>query len=191
MSKINKSIIIEKATEIFAHGGLGEFRIRLLAKRLDVSPSVIYHHFTDENAVLKEMFDSTNIELGRLRRLPPVPKTASKMLKQRIEFQLDNAEKIVAILKYYLAFRKTFPKNKDGFVPDNSSLHMEEVLEYGKGTGEYTVKNIKDDAKVMTHAVNGFLLEYYPYKIEGKEKVNLIRKIYSFLNRILKGGEYK
>jgi hypothetical protein len=98
---------------------------------------------------------------------------------------LDNAEKIVAVLKYYFAFRNTFTKHKNGFIPDKSSLHMEEVLHFAQKQGEYDKRNIKDDAKVMTHAINGFLLEYYPHKVEGKEKTDLTNSIYNFLKLIL------
>lgn len=190
MSKIDQTIIFEKAAEIFAHGGLGEFRIRLLAKNLGVVPSVIYHHFSNEDVLLKEMFIYLNTELGKKRSLLTPPKNTSGMLKQRIEFQLDNATAIVAVLKYYLAFRKTFPKNKDGYIPDKSSLHMEEVLQYAKENGVYKRHSLRDDAKVMTHSVNGFLLEYYPYTLVGKEKTELINRIHNFLFNALKGGEH-
>jgi AcrR family transcriptional regulator len=191
MSKITNTIILEKASEIFAYGGLGEFRIRLLAKKLGVVPSVIYHHFTNEEVLLKNMFDYLNSELGRKRSQLISLNNTSDMLKQRIEFQLDNATAIVAVLKYYLAFRKTFPKRKDGFVPDKSALHMEEVLRFAKSKGDYKRSTLKDDAKVMTHAVNGFLLEYYPHVLVRKEKTALIQKIHNFLFRALKGGEIK
>lgn len=189
MTKITKNIILEKAIEIFARGGLGEFRIRLLSEQAGVVPSVIYHYFKDENTLLREMFDYTNSELGRLRSLLPRQKTTHAMLKQRIEFQLDNADKIVAVLKYYLAFRKTFPKFKGGYVPDKSALHMEEFLKFAREQGDYLSGNLADDAKVMTHAINGFLLEYYPNTPQGADRRALIRRISNFLMRAVKGGE--
>lgn len=189
MTKITKNIILEKAIEIFARGGLGEFRIRLLAEQTGVVPSVIYHYFKDEDALLREMFDYANTELGKLRAQLPRRKTTSEMLKQRIGFQLDNADKIVAVLKYYLAFRKTFPKLKGGYVPDKSALHMEEFLKFAKEQGDYKTGNLADDAKVMTHAINGFLLEYYPNTPQGAERSALIRRISNFLIRAVKGGE--
>ena len=50
------------------------------------------------------MFDYLNRNLGRKRALLKQPKTAKEMLKKRIEFQLDNQNEIVAVLKYYLTF---------------------------------------------------------------------------------------
>ncbi len=189
MTKTNAATIIEKAAGIFARAGIENFSIRKLAKEIPISPSVIYHYFSDEQSLLNAMFDYLNTELGKKRVLLPNVKTASAMLKQRIEFQLDNQEAIVAVLKYYLAFRKTFPKFKNGFVPDKSALHIEEVLKFGMQTNEFHIVNLEDDAKVITHAINGFLLEYFPYTPEGKEKKQLIQRIYSFLIRALKGGE--
>ncbi len=189
MTKIHTSLILDTAVEIFARGGLGEFSIRRLAGQIGIAPSVIYHYFPDEDTLLRSMFDYANHELGLRRSLLKYPKTTSALLRQRIAFQLDNAELIVAVLKYYFAYRSTFPKNKHGYVPDKSALHMEEVLQFARERGEYTRKTLEDDAKVMTHAVNGFLLEYYPHKVEGTEKKQLVQRIHRFLMYAVKGGE--
>ena len=187
--KNSKEIILKKARHIFALQGYEAFSIRHLADDIPLAPSVIYHYFKDKDELLHEMYLSTNTLLGEKRAKLPQPKTASAMLRQRIEFQVDNTEEIVAVLKYYMAYRKKFKKFKNGFVPDKSALHMEEVLKYGVKTKEFSAVDIEDDAKVMTHAINGFLLEYYPYKPKGKEKEELAERIYNFLIRALKGGE--
>lgn len=186
MSKINQTMIFEKAAEIFAQGGLRGFSIRLLSKNLGVVPSVLYHHFPSEETLLREMFNYLNTELGKKRsELPPSTNT-SEMLKKRIAFQLENATAIVAVLKYYFAFRTTFTQTHDGFLPDKSALHMEEVLQFAKINGEYKHLSLQNDAKVMTHAVNGFILEYYPYTLKESEKTELVNRIHDFLFRALK-----
>jgi hypothetical protein len=111
------------------------------------------------------------------------------MLKQRIGFQIDNQEEVVAVLKYYLAYRNNFKKFKNGYVPDKSALHIEEVLREGVSRNEFIIKNLEDDAKVITHAINGFLLEYYPHTPKGAERQQLINRIFNFLIRGLKGGD--
>jgi AcrR family transcriptional regulator len=190
MTKLSKQLILETTTKLYASSGTGTFSIRHLAHQLDIVPSVIYYHFQNEDDLLRQMFDYNSTQLGIKRAKLESPKSAKTMLKQRIEFQLDNAESIIAVLKYYLTFRSTFPKNKDGFIPDKSALHIEEVLAYGMKTGEFYTPNIKRDAKVIAHAINGFLLEYYPYKLEPLEKKQLINNIYALLIRALrKGGE--
>lgn len=189
MTKINQQLILEKTTKLYAYSGLTKFSMRSLAKELKVAPSVIYHHFLDEDSLLKAMFDHNSKDLGLKRKLLPKEKTTSSLLKQRINFQIDNSAQVVSILKYYLAFRKKFSKKSSGFIPDRSSLHMEEVLLFAQQNGEYSFKNLKDDAKVMTHAVNGFLLEYYPYELTLIEKRKLVNRIFTFIYRSINGGK--
>lgn len=184
-----KTQILEHATRLFADVGYDKFTIRLLAKDIPLAPSVLYHYFTDKDELLRSMYEYINRDLGEKRRHLPTPKTAAEMLKNRIEFQIDNQEQIVAVLKYFLAYRKNFKRFKDGFVPDKSSLHIEEVLRYGVEKNEFVVRDIEDDAKVITHAINGFLLEFYPHTPKGKEKEKLVEKIHTFILRALKGGE--
>lgn len=186
-----KDTILHKAIKNFAISGYEQFNIRDLAREIPVAPSVLYHHFKDKDTLLHEMYLYINTTLGKKRKALSTPASASDMLKQRIEFQIDNSEMIVAVLKYYLSHRKNFKKFKDGFVPDKSSLHIEEVLTYGLKTKEFSVNNLEDDAKVITHAINGFLLEYYPYKPTKLEKEKLVLKIHNFLIRALRGGENK
>jgi AcrR family transcriptional regulator len=191
MTTTSRDSILQKAAESFARSGYEGFSIRTLAEEIPITPSVLYHYFKDKDELLKAMYESLNTELGRKRAALPIPKTASEMLKLRIAFQLDNQEAIVAVLKYYLAYRKNFKRYKSGFIPDKSALHIEEVLKYGVETKEFHVTNIEDDAKVIAHAINGFLLEYYPHVVTGDEKIALINKIHAFLIKALKGGEKK
>ena len=189
MTLTSKEQILETSIHLFAQSGFEQFSIRNLAKKVGITHSVIYHYFENEEKLLKAMFEYASSQLGIKRKNLPQEKYAIDMLKARIEFQIDNSEYIVAVLKYYLSHRPGFQKFKNGFIPDKSTLHIEEVLTYGMETGEFHVENIQDDAKVIAHAINGFLLEYYPHVPRGKEKIELIDRIYTFIIRSLKGGE--
>lgn len=183
--------ILNNAAEIFALSGYEGLSMRALAKQTGVTQSVLYHYFESKDSLLEELFKYINTTLGIKRKALKNLKSASKMLKQRIEFQLDNAKEIVAVLKYFIYNRQLFPKLSDGFTPPKATLHMEEVLKFGKETAEFKVYNIKEQAKVMTHAVNGFILEYFPYSLRSKEKKDLINAIYTFLIKSLKNDKKK
>ena len=113
------------------------------------------------------------------------------MLKQRIEFQIDHAGEVVAVLKFYLAYRDIFPKIKSGYIPDKAYQHIEEVLERGVKSGEFIDLDVRKEAKVITHAINGFLLEYYPKAPRGKEKSELIDSIHAFIIRSIQNPDHK
>ena len=183
-----KEKILNNATDIFALSGYQGLSMRTLAKQTGITQSVLYHYFDSKDSLLEELFKFLNTQLGLKRKTLKNLKSASAMLKQRIGFQLDNAREIVAVLKYFIHNRTSFPKFEGGFTPDKTSLHMEEVLKLGKQTSEFKVYNIKEQAKVMTHAVNGYLLEYFPYNLRNEEKKKLVNSIFRFLYNGLKNG---
>ena len=181
-----KEKIIQKATQLFAHSGYEVLSMRTLAQSIPITPSVLYHHFKDKDVLLKAMFDHVNRQLGIQRKKLPTVTTASEMLFQRIIFQLDHAEEIVAVLKYYITYRKKFKKNPTGFVPEKTALHIEEVLRFGIETDEFMVRDVVNDAKIITHAINGFLLEYFPAKLTKTEKKSIAVPLHAFLLRALR-----
>ena len=185
-----KQQIIDKTIHLFALQGYEGVSMRILADEVGIASSVLYHYFSDKNVLLKEIYTITNTNLGKHRAELPPTKNANDMLMQRIMFQLDHAEEIVYVLKYFLSQRRFLSKFKTGYVPPKTTQHIEEVLAFGQKTGEFYVLDIELDAKVITHAINGFILEYYPAKLTKKEKDVLADLMHNFLLRALvKGGE--
>lgn len=178
-----KEVIKRKAKRLFATRGYDGVSMRNLADNSGISLSNIYNYFPSKDDLLEEIFHLTNTNLGKKRRKLPEAATASDMLRQRIEFQFANAEDIVFVLKYYLTFRKRFKKNEAGFLPPKTYLHIEEVLIRGRDSGEFDIYNLYEEAQVIAHSINGFVLEYYPHKLSVTEKKDVITKIHRFLIR--------
>ena len=185
----SREIILNTTTRLLALQGAAGVGMRDIARESGVAPSVIYHYFANKDDLLKAAFDMVNTRLGLIRSQLPATNSASELLAQRIRFQIDHAEEVVAVLKYYFAYRHLYQKEAEGVLPPKAYLHMQEVLEKGIESGEFYVIDMVADAQVMTHAVNGFLLEYYPEEIADKEKDHLVQKLHQFLIRGLKGGE--
>lgn len=178
--------IIKQTGDIFAKHGYEGVSMSIVAEKSKIAKSVIYHYYKDKDVLLKEMFNHINTQLGIKRAQLPLKKTASERMKQIIRFQFENAPKVVTILKYYAAFRKLFKEQeRGGYVPTKAYLHIEEVLEFGVKTSEFNIRNITKDAKFITHAVNGFVLEYYPIIPKGKELDQLIEDISDYILRAL------
>jgi hypothetical protein len=123
--------------------------------------------------------------LGTKRAKLPNTQTASEMLYQRIEFQFDNAELIVGVLNFYLSYRKEFPEHTEGYLPDKTYLHIQEVIEFGIKTGELTNKDVEKQARVAVHAINGYLLEYYPHIPTGDTRRKVVEELHTFIWRAL------
>jgi AcrR family transcriptional regulator len=191
MTTTTKITILNKSKELFARHGYEGFSIRTLSKESGVGLSSIYHFFSDKDQILAEIFTQVGKELGRKRQALPVRKTAAAMLNDRIMFQFTNIEEVVFVLKYYLHFRPQFLRLDSGYIPTKAYLHIEEVLRFGVQKGEFAITeaDVEKQAKVIAHAINGFLLEYYPSPPQGKDLKEVVASIHSFLIRGLTNKE--
>ena len=185
-----KETVLQTTRKMFAETGYEGVSMRNIAKEVGIAQSVLYHHFSDKDALLEEMFMTTRKEVGQIRSKLPEKNNLKDSLNQRIAFQMDNAEYVVAILKYYFHYRDSFPKHERGFIPVEAYRHIEEILEDAADKNEITSDNLTEDAQVITHAINGFVMEYYPAKLTTQEKNKLVTKISQFILRGLqpKGG---
>ena len=167
--------------------------MRTISKELGITQSVLYYYFPDKDTLLRAMFDETNTLLGKKRKTLPALRNFARLLEQRVAFQLDQAEAVTAVLKYYLHARRTFVRQKSGgFVPEKSALHIEEILLIAKQNGVLLPGlDILESAKVVTHAINGFVMEYYPRIPTGHERQLLIRSIVTLLHPALTGTPYR
>jgi len=176
--------IFDSAKYLFAAKGYDGVSMRALARAAEVSLSATYTYYADKNVLLKSIFDETNSLLGHERLLLAPAQNMSEALKQRLYFQFDHIEEVVFVLKYYLHFRDTFAPHEHGYLPAKATAHIEEVLTLGEATGELS-KNIDvvREAKVITHTINGFLLEIYPATPGEQEKQSIIDDLHNFIMR--------
>jgi len=170
--------------ELAVHGFEG-LRMRTLSTLSGVAPSVLYYHFSNKEDLLKSLYETTNSELGEARKALKMPDDFEHALKQRILFQFDHAEEITAVLKYYLHFRLQFIQNSRGYLPEKTYLHIEEILQLGEEKGLYNFPDRKRESRVIVHAINGFILEYFPSIMAKKEKGELVDTLSDFILRAI------
>lgn len=178
--------ILLATRKIFAIQGYEGVSMRLIAKEVGIAQSVLYYHFTNKEDLLKAVYQQSNYLLGQARAALPQLDTFEVLLKQRITFQFDHAEMVCAVLKYYLHFRTSFEKNPRGHLPEKTYLHIEEILIFAEQQHLYSFPDLEKEAKVIVHAINGFILEYFPSPIAKKEKNELVDTIADFILRALK-----
>lgn len=171
-----KQRLMEAAQAMYARNGYDGLSMRALAKQADISLSVIYHHFPDKDYLLECIFIATNTRLGAERSRLANGLDSREILDQRLTFQFEHMQDIVFVLKYYLHFRDRFTKQAVGWVPPKTSLHIEEFLLICRDRGELRADiDITTTAKVITHTVNGYLLEYFPHQ-PNQHELGLIRR---------------
>ncbi len=185
-----REVILLEAKKLYSNNSIN-FSMRQLAEACHIGISVLYYYFKNKDELLKTAFDTTNTSLGLKRKALPFLKDTQKQLRQRVEFQLEHAQDVIFILKYFMSHRNSFEKNHMGYIPIKGHLHIKEVLEVGVEQNIFNIPDIDAYAKIITHTINGFILEYYPDIPIGKKRTRMIDMITSFLLRTIadKSGE--
>lgn len=185
MTTTTKQKILACAKVLFARDGYEGLSMRVLAKESGVGLSSIYHFFKDKDALLKELFKSVSLSLQEeCAKLPPRD-SAKEMLYDRILFHFHHIEGVICVLKYYMHFKPHAMRLESDDVPTNVYIHMEDILEKGVAMGEFVSDSVSRDAKLITHMVNGFLLEYFPDRPSGKDLDSLVKALAGFISRAL------
>jgi AcrR family transcriptional regulator len=182
---MNKEKILNATRVIFAKNGYEGLSMRILANEIGMTLSVLYHYYPSKDEILHDLFKACSLSLGDARRSAPVAPSAMEMLRGQIRFQFAHAEEVVFLLKYYLHFRDRFPHVDNGYLPEKSDQHMREIVLRGLGSGEFESPNPAHDSRVMTHAVNGYVLEHYPSQPTKQELEELVEEIALFVSRAL------
>ena len=177
--------IISVCTHVFAKSGYDGLSMRSFAAEMGCSLSALYHYYPSKDSLLKDMFHTVNARLGIKRNNLPHVDTLNDMLYQRVVFQFKHAEEVVAVLKYYMHYRKQFEKHARGFLPLKAHSHIEEVLQIGIKNGDIFITDVDGEAKLIAHLINGFVLEYFPELPKGTELVKLATDITNFVMRAL------
>lgn len=181
-----KDRIHTAAKQLFSLQGDGGLSMRSLSAQAGISLSVAYHYYKNKDALLRAVFIETSQSLGEKRASLPTPTSTTDMMYQRIGFQFDHMVDIVFILKYYLKYRDSYSKTSHGYLPHTAHLHIKEVLEHGISYKELrAIQDTDAEAKIITHSINGFLLEYFPTPPTGDERHQLISSINDFMMRSL------
>lgn len=191
MTHTTKQTILDNAKHLYATAGYEGFSMRILAKQSGVGLSSIYHFFEDKDVLLRELFKITGTQLGVERAKLPKHTKASDLLRDRILFQFEYIEDVVFVLKYYLHFRQEFLRLDSGYFPSKAYLHIDEVLKKGVESGEFYIEpnQVDNEAKVIAHAINGFLLEYFPDTPKQQELVRVTDSIHRFIMKGLTNKE--
>lgn len=178
-------IIIHKTIPLLARHGYAGTTMRTVAEAAAIKQSVVYYHFSDKAALLRAVRQYLNRHLDEgLHALPSVQTTAA-LLRQRLAFQIAERESVVCLLQYFMAVKQDFPMQADGYVPERAYLHMREIIDAGIREGCYRSDDPAFDAKILTHLINGFLLEYYPHEMTRGEEVALTERLAIFIERSL------
>jgi AcrR family transcriptional regulator len=177
--------ILSNATTLLAREGYSGTSMRKVAKSSEIQQSVIYNYFKNKEEMLRAVRVHITKSLDGKMRKRPLSATASQLLYDRLIFQFENREMIVALLQYFMAVHDDFPGSQGGYVPARAYQHTRDIIDMGVDEGTYKVDDADFTAKLLTHLVNGFLIEYFDRSLPKNEIHKLAFKIHQFIENSL------
>jgi AcrR family transcriptional regulator len=157
--------ILEVTCQVVIERGFAGTRISDVAKRLDVSSSLIHYHFDSKEQLLAEAFahyaqnDVAEME-EEVRAAPTALAQLDRIIQSYVPEGSDDVEWMLWIDGWGEALRNPMMKKISQALDEQTSDLLRRVLTYGVETGEFTCASPEATAIRLTALVDGLAVQF-------------------------------
>ncbi|MGD9995872.1 MAG: TetR family transcriptional regulator C-terminal domain-containing protein [Ilumatobacteraceae bacterium] len=157
--------ILEVTCQVVIERGFAGTRISDVAKRLDVSSSLIHYHFDSKEQLLAEAFahyaqnDVAEME-EEVRAAPTALAQLDRIIQSYVPEGSDDVEWMLWIDGWGEALRNPMMKKISQALDEQTSELLRRVLTYGVETGEFTCASPAATAIRLTALVDGLAVQF-------------------------------
>ncbi len=157
--------ILEVTCQVVIERGFAGTRISDVAKRLEVSSSLIHYHFDSKEQLLAEAFahyaqnDLAEME-GEITSVPTAIAQLDRLIQNMVPEGSDDMEWMLWIDGWGEALRNPMMKKISQQLDEQTTDLLERVLEAGVGSGEFTCTSPGSSAIRLTALVDGLAIQF-------------------------------
>jgi AcrR family transcriptional regulator len=157
--------ILEVTCQVVIERGFAGTRISDVAKRLDVSSSLIHYHFDSKEQLLAEAFahyaqnDLAEME-GEIASVPTATAQLDRLIQNMVPEGSDDLEWMLWIDGWGEALRNPMMKKISQQLDEQTTDLLERVLEAGVASGEFTCSSPESSAIRLTALVDGLAVQF-------------------------------
>ena len=174
--------ILEATCEVVIERGFAGTRVADVAKRLNVSNSLIHYHFDSKEALLAAAFEYySRKDLAEMERDIELGQTATAQLWRLIESYVpegsDDVEWMLWIDAWGEALRNPLMKSISQQLDEQSIAFVERVLRRGNETGEFRCEQPRQSAMRITAMIDGLAVQFAAHEgvVRRKELMRTLR----------------
>lgn len=174
--------ILEATCEVVIERGFAGTRVADVAKRLNVSNSLIHYHFDGKEALLAAAFEYySRKDLAEMERDIELGQTATAQLWRLIESYVpegsDDVEWMLWIDAWGEALRNPLMKSISQQLDEQSIAFVERVLRRGNETGEFRCDQPRQSAMRITAMIDGLAVQFAAHEgvVRRKELMRTLR----------------
>lgn len=179
--------ILEATCEVVIERGFAGTRVADVAKRLNVSNSLIHYHFDSKEALLAAAFEYyARKDLAEMERDIELGQSATAQLWRLIESYVpegsDDVEWMLWIDAWGEALRNPLMKNISQQLDEQSIAFLERVLRRGNETGEFRCDQPRVSAMRITAMIDGLAVQFAAHEgvVKRKELMRTLRALAAF-----------
>ena len=179
--------ILEATCEVVIERGFAGTRIADVAKRLNVSNSLIHYHFDSKEALLAAAFEYyARKDLSEMERDIELGQSATAQLWRLIESYVpegsDDVEWMLWIDAWGEALRNPLMKSISQQLDEQSIGFLERVLRRGNETGEFRCDQPRISAMRITALIDGLAVQFAAHEgvVKRKELMRTLRALAAF-----------
>jgi len=179
--------ILEATCEVVIERGFAGTRIADVAKRLNVSNSLIHYHFDSKEALLAAAFEYyARKDLSEMERDIELGQSATAQLWRLIESYVpegsDDVEWMLWIDAWGEALRNPLMKSISQQLDEQSIGFLERVLRRGNETGEFRCDQPRISAMRLTALIDGLAVQFAAHEgvVRRKELMRTLRTAAAF-----------
>ena len=179
--------ILEATCEVVIERGFAGTRIADVAKRLNVSNSLIHYHFDSKEALLAAAFEYySRKDLAEMERDIELGQSATAQLWRLIESYVpegsDDVEWMLWIDAWGEALRNPLMKSISQQLDEQSIGFLERVLRRGNETGEFRCEQPRQSAMRITAMIDGLAVQFAAHEgvVKRKELMRTLRSLAAF-----------
>ena len=157
--------ILEVTCQVVIERGFAGTRISDVAKRLDVSSSLIHYHFDSKEQLLAEAFahyaqnDLAEME-GEIASVPTAIAQLDRLIQNMVPEGSDDLEWMLWIDGWGEALRNPMMKKISQQLDEQTTDLLERVLEAGVSSGEFICTSPESSAIRLTALVDGLAIQF-------------------------------
>jgi len=179
--------ILEATCEVVIERGFAGTRVADVAKRLNVSNSLIHYHFDSKEALLAAAFEYySRKDLAEMERDIELGQSATAQLWRLIESYVpegsDDVEWMLWIDAWGEALRNPLMKSISQQLDEQSIAFLERVLRRGNETGEFRCDQPRQSAMRITAMIDGLAVQFAAHEgvVKRKELMRTLRALAAF-----------